>query len=413
MMRMNLNLKTTKAFYLLLIAGLSLTSCSEKAEDKDEVKGIVTEVKDDFAPDKRVALFKVDYEKEGNKYILKGETNMPEAKKTLIKKLDSENIEYTENITILPDTSVTNNTYGVISNSVANLRGEGKHSAELVTQATLGMPVKVWKKEGSWFLIQTPDDYLAWVDAGGIETMDKDQFENWKISEKIIYKNAYGQSYQESSKDSKPVSDLVTGSVLEILEEGNDFYKVKYPDGREAFILKNEAELYSEWLENLEASEESLVNTAESLTGLPYLWGGTSSKGVDCSGYTKTIYFMNGLIIPRDASQQIHEGKLIDSVGDFDKLAVGDLLFFGRKASDSTKERVVHVGMWIGENEFIHSSGSVRVSSMDKASERFDEFNKNRYLRSKRILGQNTKGLTYLKKNNIFLDPKGVDTLAN
>ena len=368
---MKIILNTTKTFLLLLVLAITMNSCSEKEEENDELEGIVTEVKDEVAPDKRVALFDVNYEKKGKKYILKGETNMPEAKELLIKRLDSENIEYTENIKILPDTSVANNTYGVISNSVANLRGEGKHSAELVTQATLGMPVKVWKKEGSWFLIQTPDDYLAWVDAGGIETMDKDQFENWKNSEKIIYKNAYGQSYQESSKESRPVSDLVTGSVLELLEDGNDFFKVKYPDGREAFIQKNEAELYSEWLSNLETSEESLVNTAENLMGLPYLWGGTSSKGVDCSGYTKTIYFMNGMIIPRDASQQIHEGKLIDSVGDFDKLAVGDLLFFGRKATDSTKERVVHVGMWIGENEFIHSSGSVRVSSMDRCFREF------------------------------------------
>lgn len=407
---MNFNLKTNNFIYFLFVA-LFISSCAEETETSNEAEGLITEVKDEVAPDKRIAIFNVESKKEGNKYVLNGETNMPEAKSLLLKKLDSGNFEYSENIKVLPDSSVGEKIYGVIDNSVANLRGEGKHSAELVTQATLGMPVKIWKKEGSWYYIQTPDDYLGWVDAGGVFPMNKEEFESWKQSEKIIYKNAYGQTYKESSKDAKPVSDIVTGSVLELIEEKDDFYFVRYPDGRESYILKEEASKYSDWLSSLDASQESLVNTAEKLMGLPYLWGGTSSKGVDCSGFTKTIYFMNGMILPRDASQQIREGKMIDSVGNFEELAVGDLLFFGRKATDSTKERVVHVGMWIGNNEFIHSAGDVHVSSMDTASENFDEYNKNRYLRTKRVLGQKSEGLTYLKNENIFM-AQNKDTLA-
>ncbi|MDX1761374.1 MAG: SH3 domain-containing C40 family peptidase [Christiangramia sp.] len=392
---------------LLLIATISVIGCAEKTdspEKEDRIDGMVSEIKEDFAPDKRVALFEVEYEKNADQYILKGETDMPEAKKQFLAKLDSAKMSYSDQIKVLPDSSVENTSMGVISISVANLRGEGKHSAELVTQATLGMPVKVLKKEGSWYLIQTPDDYLAWVDYGGVEPMDAEQFNSWKDSEKIIFKDAYGQSYTESSKDSRPVSDLVAGSVLELMGEKAGFYSVKYPDGREAYVSKDQAAKYSDWLSQLDQSQESLVNTAERLMGLPYLWGGTSSKGVDCSGYTKTIYFMNGMILPRDASQQIKEGKLIDSVGDFEKLAVGDLLFFGKKATDSTKERVVHVGMWIGNNEFIHSAGDVHISSMDNKAVNFDEYNKNRYLRTKRVLGENTDGLTYLKRENIYMN---------
>ena len=392
---------------LLLIATISVIGCAEKTdspEKEDRIDGMVSEIKEDFAPDKRVALFEVEYEKNADQYILKGETDMPEAKKQFLAKLDSAKMSYSDQIKVLPDSSVENTSKGVISISVANLRGEGKHSAELVTQATLGMPVKVLKKEGSWYLIQTPDDYLAWVDYGGVEPMDEEQFKSWEDSEKIIFKDAYGQSYTESSKDSRPVSDLVAGSVLELMGEKAGFYAVKYPDGREAYVSKDQAAKYSDWLSQLDQSQESLVNTAERLMGLPYLWGGTSSKGVDCSGYTKTIYFMNGMILPRDASQQIKEGKLIDSVGDFEKLAVGDLLFFGKKATDSTKERVVHVGMWIGNNEFIHSAGDVHISSMDNKAVNFDEYNKNRYLRTKRVLGENTDGLTYLKKENIYMN---------
>ena len=107
---------------------------------------------------------------------------------------------------------------------------------------------------------------------------------------------------------------------------------------------------------------------------------------------------MNGMVIPRDASQQVHTGKSIDSIADFSKLDKGDLLFFGRKATDSTAEKVVHVGMWIGDNQFIHSSNMVRVSSVDKNASNFDEYNVGRYLRTKRLLKEEDKNIINLKK---------------
>ena len=398
---------------LMFLIGLLITSCADETNKKDEIDSVIAEVKEEFAPDKRVALFDIDYKKEDGKYLVTGETNLPEARKFLTEKLNSSKIDYSEQIVILPDTSVNGKMYGVISNSVANLRGEGRHSAELVTQAVLGTPVKIWKRTGEWLYIQTPDGYLSWVDHGGITPMTQKEFYLWKSSDKVIYTNTSGRSYKEASSGSRPVSDLVAGAILEMECETPDFFKVRYPDGRAAYVSKEESAVYSKWLSNTETGKEELIITAEEMMGLPYLWGGTSSKGVDCSGYTKTIYFMNGMIIPRDASQQIHEGKLIDSTGNFDELEVGDLLFFGRKATDSTKERVVHVGMWIGNNEFIHASGDVHISSMDRASENFDEFNKNRYLRTKRILGESSNGLTYLKEGNIYQDLKQADSIVN
>ena len=98
---------------------------------------------------------------------------------------------------------------------------------------------------------------------------------------------------------------------------------------------------------------------------------------------------MHGFILPRDASQQVNSGILVDDSKDFSKLEIGDLLFFGRKNDDGT-ERVIHVGLWLGDNQFIHASGDVHISSMDSTSDNFDRYNYNRYLRSKRIIGANT-----------------------
>jgi len=95
---------------------------------------------------------------------------------------------------------------------------------------------------------------------------------------------------------------------------------------------------------------------------------------------------MNGQIIPRDASQQVKAGTLIDADKNWDKLEVGDLLFFGREATDIRSRAVTHVGMWIGNNQFIHSASNVHISSVDPSSEVYDEFNTNRYLEARRYL---------------------------
>jgi gamma-D-glutamyl-L-lysine dipeptidyl-peptidase len=84
-------------------------------------------------------------------------------------------------------------------------------------------------------------------------------------------------------------------------------------------------------------------------------------------------------------------------------LIPGDLLFFGRKATATSPERVIHVGMWIGDNKFIHAMGDVHISNMDPNAEDFDEYNYNRYLRTKRVLGEEDEKLIQLTQSDLFL----------
>lgn len=367
---------------VLLIVGTVACDTSQK----QDLEQVVANTSDHFVPDGRVALFDVQLQSTNGEWTLKGETNLSEAKNALLDSLSSRDITAIDSIKVLPDEELEGNTLGIINNSVANLRSEPSHPAQLVTQATLGMPVKVLKKQGSWYLIQTPDDYLSWVDYGGVEPMDEEKYEDWKEADKIIYLETNGYAYEEPNSEATKVSDLVSGSILKTTGTTGNYYEVSYPDGRTGFVSRSEARSFDDWKASVEASENDLVAQAKSLKGAPYLWGGTSSKGMDCSGFTKTIYFMNGWVIPRDASQQIHAGELVDTSDGFDNLRPGDLLFFGQEATEERDRRVVHVGMWIGDDQFIHSAGRVKISSVDPESEYYDEYNLNRYLETRRYL---------------------------
>ncbi|WP_224490257.1 C40 family peptidase [Robertkochia flava] len=372
-----------------LVLVLALASCSQKNTSDKEVEALLSDLQQTYAPDKRIARFHLELEKQETDWVLKGQSDQKSAMAILQDSLAAMGLEVTDSVQHLPAPELGADTLGVVRLSVANIRSNPGHSQELATQATMGTVVKVLMKKGGWHLVQTPDKYIAWADDGALEIMNKEALEAWKAMSKVVYTEPYGRSLTSTEADAAIVSDLVVGDILALNGEEGDYYRVGYPDGREAFIPKSAARPYSDWMETMATSETSLVDTAETLMGLPYLWGGTSAKGVDCSGFTKTVYFLNGIVLPRDASQQVHSGMLVDEEGDFSKLQPGDLLFFGSLREDGS-EKVTHVGMWIGNNEFIHSSGDVHISSMDPEADNYDEFNKNRYFRAKRVLGHLT-----------------------
>lgn len=370
-------------FTVLLASGCSSAKKATTTSPAESLQPIVDSIRMAYAPDKRVALFDITVKGQ----ILTGETDNVVAKTALLQNLSAKNIRYIDSIQVLPDASVMGKNRAVVTISVANLRAKPAHAAEMVTQATLGTPLNVLKKEKGWYLVQTPDKYIAWTEGGGIQTMDDNRFVQWQQADKLIYTKPYGFIYTKPDADGATVSDVVYGDVLSFQTKENDFYYVKLPDGRSGYIPAKELQLYKEWQNSRMPTQENLVSASKRLMGVPYLWGGTSFKGVDCSGFTRTVYFMNGLILPRDASQQALIGELVDTKTGWQNLQAGDLLFFGVPAQDGKPERVIHVGMWLGgpNNEFIQSSSKVQISSLNPDAPNYDEVQYKRFLRAKRI----------------------------
>ena len=323
-----------------------------------------------------------------------GKTNLPLAKKDLLNRLKSNGYILADAVRILPNTEeLGDKIYAFVNVSVVNMRSQPKEPAELASQALLGTSLKIFDKDRYWYQVQTPDNYIGWVEGTTIDRITKEELDSYQAKTKLIFSKPYGFSYTKPDENAQTVSDLTWGDLLVVKDTLKDFYEVIYPDNRKAFIAKNEAIPYQKWKQSVMPTEQNLVNTATRMMGLPYLWGGTSWKGVDCSGFTRMIYQNNGILLPRDASQQVFVGEEVA----FEQLKAGDLLFFGEKATTEKSEKVVHVGMWIGNNQFIHSSGMVKVSSFDKNFTNYDAHNASRYLRARRILGSE-KGIVSLKK---------------
>lgn len=368
--------------------------------DSTFVNETIQKVKAEYAPDKRTSVFTIDYEFKDASIVLSGETDKSSALKALQRGLQFRYKEIENNVRLLPDQKLGDKIYGLIAVSVSNHRTEPKHSAEMATQSLMGTVVKVLKKKGGWYLVQTPDDYLGWVDDEAVDECTAENIDTWLSATRYIITVPYTILRSLPDNKSLPVSDLVMGNILRFESMDGDYIKLSTPDGRTGFLGVGEAAEFSSWAENRMLTENTIVSTSEEFMGIPYLWGGTSPKGVDCSGFTKSVYFMNGLITPRDASQQVHEGELIDTKNGFSGLKPGDLLFFGEKGTDSTRERVTHVGIYIGEDEFIHSSGKVKINSLNKDKPNYSPYRFNSFLRAKRFL--TTAGLSGLRiiKNN-------------
>lgn len=393
----------SKAFLLLIL--LAAASCTSRVErTMAEIQILLDSLQAQFAPDTRVALWEIGVSESEGGLILTGEIAQKAAYKEVLRAMDRLFPEVEKQLVLLPENGDNHLVNGLVNNSVANFRAGRSSRTELVTQALLGAPVRILKEEEGWYLVQSPNRYIGWVNRSEVRPLALTRLDSFRLAQKVIFNEQYGQSYSEPDEGSLPVSDLVIGCMLPLDGSEKGFYKVWYPDGREAWVKQDEVlDAGVVFARNL--TGEGMIDVALRFNGIPYLWGGSSSKALDCSGLTSNICFMNGALLPRDADQQSHCGKLIDTTYSFEYLVPGDLLFFGRKASESKSESVTHVAMYLGNSEFIHAAGyrdRVSINSMDSTRANFIPTYPDLFIRSVRIIGEEGAGLELLTKNKFY-----------
>ena len=300
------------------------------------------------------------------------------------------------------DSTIDGEEYGIVTISVADARMGAGYDAEMGTQLLLGMPLQIVQQKG-WWQIKTPEGYIAWMEKSAFVRMDKKIFNQWISAKKVIFTDDYGFAYETPDEHKQRASDLVFGNLLKWEGETKKFFHVSYPDGRKAYILKKQACLFDKWQASLRLNEKSVVQTALTLKGIPYTWGGTSVKGMDCSGFTKMVFLKHGVILRRDAWQQAQTGIPVDISDGYGNLRPGDLMFFGKKATSDMGEKIRHVAIYIGNKEFIHAAGYVRINSLDPEKPNYDEGNTREFIRASRIIGAvGSEGIWSIKNHPLY-----------
>lgn len=314
--------------FVFLVLPLLLLTCSP--ETLEELT--IDDLQERFAPDKRTDRVEMT--------VIDGRTTayttVPEAYDSLRARLGPE-----FPLRLLPDTALLGErTAGIITTPVANLRSEPGHSRELASQALGGTPIRVLDSVDGWFLVRTPDRYLAWLEPGAFTRMTPGEAErrlrqNDTISTAALY---------------EPPLHPAPGGIQLPLH----------------------------------------LRTAAQMTGKPYLWGGTGPHAMDCSGLTRLVYQLNGYVIPRDASQQVHAGTEVplgEDRRDLSALIPGDLIFFGNFREDGS-ERITHVGFYLGDGRFLHAgadNGVVRENSLIEGDADFAPHRLETLLRARRL----------------------------
>lgn len=315
----------------------------------------------------------------------------------------------------------------VVELSTIYMRQQPDYESALETQELLGTVVEIVGEQGYWREIVSPQPYRAWATEKGLVEMTEEELKAYEEAPKVMFTGLYGHIYMEPSFKAATLCDLVGGDLLRLAEHAES--GAGKGDGAEAVLQDNRIKLKGKWTEVMLPSgrkgyvptkelkphygfmsiaqgegdagsidaqtTEAIIAQAEKLLGSPYLWGGMSAKGVDCSGLVRISHIMNGILLPRNASQQINCGDRVpmeidtmwweiltsSSAPQDDRntpamlkdemlrrtknLERGDLVFFGTPASEPGKKpRITHVGIYLGEGRIIHSSHMVRINSL-------------------------------------------------
>lgn len=352
--------------------------------DANQAQRIIDQVRKEHVPDKRVEVFDVSVQGERGGIVLSGE--MQEA--TLVSlvvdsiKAALPDTRVVDEIAILPQARLREKSFGIVKISVANLRKEPKFQAELVNQALLGTGVRILKERKSFYYVQNfYDNYLGWMSKGSVVRTDSSGYAMWNHSERVMCVANYAAVVDlEGSADGGFLVDMVPGAILKRLGKRANFIKVETPDGRSGYV-ESKSVMEAGKATAIVATRKKVLATSKTFLGTPYLWGGTSSKGLDCSGFVQTAFRLNNYKLPRDVSQMARLGNRIEDPGtNFQNLLPGDVLFFG-----SAPERLSHCALYLGNQRYIHSSFSVHINSFDPSDRLYNDYRRNAFQQARRF----------------------------
>ena len=376
-----------KTLLLTTCLVLILSGCTLKNDPPEEFTAAVEKIKSTYAADKRTAVFDIETQYRDGQWQIKGETSSRQAYQE-INSLASQTFQSAELINdfqMLPPASFADTVYALVHVSVGNLRKQPKHAAEMVDQVLMGAELKLLKAESYWYLVQTDYDYLGWITRGTITRQTAADIQNWRKGERFTWGANWGQVFEEPSETSQIVCDLVLNNVLKKRSDRGSWMEIELPDGRSGYVRRNNLRPYRAVDNEVTPGREAVLERAKTFMGIPYLWGGNSTKGFDCSGFTGTVFKCEGYQLPRDANMQVLLGKEIIPEADFSNILGGDLIFFG------SPERITHVGICLGGSYFIHCSDDVHINSLDEKDALFNAYRKRTMRHIKRIIHEGEK----------------------
>lgn len=307
----------------------------------------------------------------------------------------------------------------VIGFSESYLREQPAYTAELGTQALMGSVVEIIAEEGYWKQVVTSEPYTAWCTDLGLVEMKHDRLAAYIAAPKYICTALHSTVREGASMEEDQISDLAMGCLVRVvMTEGKKpkpsvrkgWAEVMLPDGRKGWTPAGDLEEFAGWTAGRKAEPGNIIATAKMFCGVPYLWGGMSGKGVDCSGFTRMAWMMNGILLPRNASQQAKLGREIimntdhsitpdspkmkaEMTARIQHLKPGDLLFFGTPETFFRKESISHVAIYLGGGRIIHASHVVRISSLIPGEDDYYE-NSWKLLKARRLFGWSGDGMT-------------------
>jgi len=355
----------------------------------DPCKSVVAPLRARYAPDRRVAVFDVTCVVQGARLVVKGDVDQAAARHDVMVALEAAKLgALVDSIRVLPDPALAATPFGIVKVSVGNVRSNPAHAAELATQVMMGMVVTVLKKQGDWYYIQGPDRYLGWLEGAAMQLTRPEGADAWQRGPKVIMTAYFGVVRARPDTTSLPVSDAVPGVLFKDDGVRGAWRAVETPDGRKGFIQRSLVADYAAWKASRRLTADNVEATAKRFIGVPYLWGGTSPKGMDCSGFTKNVFRLNGMELNRDANQQAQMGTDVPVGDDYAHLSKGDLIFFGQKASAERAERITHVGIYLQDKLIIHTPGGsgVRIDSFDPAAPNYNDGLVKSMVRARRII---------------------------